>query len=759
MPSNVNMGTSYHYGSDSRHMEMFCDEGYAFTGWYDKIDDQAYYVEYAYDGYNINYPPIVLYMQCEKTETVSTWDDLKTLIESNRSGGSKIYVQLPASLSATSKIEVKDNSTVILLGNSSGTTITNNLADDAIFSVSNQGRLVLEGWCGLNADGNFVSAPLVFEGNSSSITSSSTNGMLCVSDWGNLVMSLTKVQNFKSTVSSPLYLDANGYAVLLSSTFEKNSGNNGGAVQLTGWNSGLKIGLTTFSENSADYGGALYINNGNSAEVTISSAEFTGNTASTGGGAIYVGNNSSTSLNFYGGIYFAENQASTEGGAVNLFEGNIEFPSEYFEDSWLYFSDNTASSAGDDLYKSENVHLSGVPRYTYRGSQLNWKKDSSGSRATESSDEFDYADYYSNELGLKAFPDLAAADVVNNAEIKFTNNTAETGGGGAILTGAYYNVYSLSNLVEWTATPMPTDTPTPTDTPLPATATPTPTETPLPTDTPTATNTPVTPTDTPTATNTPVPTDTPVTPTDTPLPPTDTPLPPTDTPTATDTPVTPTDTPTATNTPVPTDTPVTPTDTPLPTDTPTATMTLTPSNTPTITNTPTATPFVLFPLPRELPGTGFSALHAESLPEKPASVNYRPTGKTLQIPSLDVQIEVLEIPYMDGDYPVTWLGDAIGSLEGYERMFAAHNHLNTIEAGPFALISLLEDGTRIFLTDGTGALTVYEVYANEKLDPAAFAEVAEETERADGIALITCEDESVTGEYASRRVVFAKPVL
>ncbi len=761
MPSNVNMGTSPHYDSGSYHMEMFCDEGYAFTGWYDKIDNQAYYVEYAYDGYNINYPPDELYMQCEKTETVSTWDELKTLIESNRSHGSKIYVQLPASLSATSKIEVKDGSTVILLGNSSGTTITNNLADDAIFSVSNQGRLVLEGWCGLNADGNFVSAPLVFEGNSSSITSSSTNGMLCVSDWGNLVMSLTKVQNFKSTVSSPLYLDANGYAVLLSSTFEKNSGNNGGAVQLAGWNSGLKVGLTTFSENSADYGGALYINNSNSAEVTISSAEFTGNAALTGGGAIYVGNNSSTFLNFYGGIYFANNQAYTEGGAVNLFEGNIEFPSEYeyFEDSWLYFSDNTASSAGDDLYKSENVHLSSVPRYTYQGSQLNWKKDSSDSRATESSDEFDYGNYYSNELGLKAFPNRAAADVVNNAEIKFTNNIAETGGGGAILTGAYYNVYSLSNLVEWTATPMPTDTPTPTDTPLPATATPTPTETPLPTDTPMATDTPLPPTDTPTAT------DTPVTPTDTPLP--------TDTPTATNTPVTPTDTPTATDTPVtptdtpmPTDTPVTPTDTPTatntpvtPTDTPTATMTLTPSNTPTITNTPTATPFVLFPLPRELPGTGFSALHAESLPEKPASVNYRPTGKTLQIPSLDVQIEVLEIPYTDGDYPVTWLGDAVGSLEGYERMFAAHNHLNTIEAGPFALISLLEDGTRIFLTDGTGAMTVYEVYANEKLDPAAFAEVAEETERADGIALITCEDESVTGEYASRRVVFAKPVL
>lgn len=44
-------------------------------------------------------------------------------------------------------------------------------------------------------------------------------------------------------------------------------------------------------------------------------------------------------------------------------------------------------------------------------------------------------------------------------------------------------------------------------------------------------------------------------------------------------------------------------------------------------------------------------------------------------------------------------------------------------------------------------------------DSTAFAAVAEETERADGIALITCEDERTTGGYASRRVVFAKPVL
>ncbi len=163
-------------------------------------------------------------------------------------------------------------------------------------------------------------------------------------------------------------------------------------------------------------------------------------------------------------------------------------------------------------------------------------------------------------------------------------------------------------------------------------------------------------------------------------------------------------------------------------------------------------------MPGKLPETGFSAIRAETLPEKPASVNYRPTGKTLQIPSLDIQIDVLEIPYTDGEYPVTWLGGAVGSLEGYDRLYAAHNHLNTTEAGPFALISLLENGTRVFVTDRDGSPEIYEVYANVKLAPTAFAAAANEAARADSIALITCEDERIEGGYAARRVVFARRV-
>ena len=672
LPSSVQHLPLYPDGSP--YLPLTCDAGYAFIGWAVVQPDDYEFSRFYRPGdtFEIHYPPSALRMLCVETQTVSTWEELEMLIENNGtpSYGSSIAVQLPASLTATSKIDIQYNSSVILLGAADGTTITNNLADDAIFSVGDYGSLVFEGYYQYDDDGNSVSSPIVIEGNSANITSSSTSGLLYVSDYGRIVMNLTTVQNFSSTECSPLYVGEDGTAVLLSSEFANNSvastddsDDVGGAVRVVGSGSNLYVGLTTFRGNKADYGGALYVADGS--EVNIASAEFSGNSAENYGGAIFLGGGvyDLGTFNIYGSSYFAENKASAYGGAIQWVADNaIEFPEDDFDQTWLYFSDNTADKAGADWFNPPNSFVNSTfPQYTRHGMSLNWKTDFESERATESTTSYydSSADYYSTGLALKSFSDAAAADVLNDADIKFTNNSATNGSGGAIAAGMYngtdvvtryeghthYRNVRSADFAEWTPTPLPTDTPTPTDTP------------------------------------------------------------------------------------------VTPTD------------------------TPTATPFVLFPLPRELPGTGFSAVHAESLPEKPAAVNYRPTGMTLQIPSLDVQVEVLEIPYTDGEYPVTWLGASAGSLEGYEHMFAAHNHLNTTEAGPFARISLLEDGTRIFLTDGAGELTVYEVYANLRLEPTEFAAVAEETERSAAIALITCEDERATGGYASRRVVFAKPVL
>lgn len=187
----------------------------------------------------------------------------------------------------------------------------------------------------------------------------------------------------------------------------------------------------------------------------------------------------------------------------------------------------------------------------------------------------------------------------------------------------------------------------------------------------------------------------------------------------------------------------------------------------TITNTKTGGdhPFPqFFPL-EELPKTGFSALRPTALAEKPLKLNYAASGLTLQIPVLDVMTNIVTVPYTDGEYPVEWLGNAAGMLEGFANpgegftVLTGHNHLNTTEAGPFALLSALDKGDMIFVTDAGNALRSFKVYASEKIAAADSAAVESIAKRYDGsLTLLTCEDESPEGGYASRRVIAAYPI-
>ena len=167
-----------------------------------------------------------------------------------------------------------------------------------------------------------------------------------------------------------------------------------------------------------------------------------------------------------------------------------------------------------------------------------------------------------------------------------------------------------------------------------------------------------------------------------------------------------------------------------------------------------------------LPETGFSAVRPQALPEKPLSVSYKPLSWTLQIPTLDVITEIVEVPSQDGTYPVTWLGYDAGLLQGYAlpgegpTVLTGHNHLNTTEAGPFALIQQMEIGDRIFVTDENNEIQIFKVYANEKIDETDFAGLNRIVElRENSLTLLTCEDERPTGGYQNRRVIAAEPVV
>ena len=166
----------------------------------------------------------------------------------------------------------------------------------------------------------------------------------------------------------------------------------------------------------------------------------------------------------------------------------------------------------------------------------------------------------------------------------------------------------------------------------------------------------------------------------------------------------------------------------------------------------------------ELPKTGFPTGKQQILPERPLSLNYVPLGWTLEIPSVSVSAEIVTVPFDGGSYPVTWLGHAAGIPEGYSlpgegrTILTGHNHLNTTASGPFALLKELKEGDKIFTLNPQNELTRYSVYANIKAgayDTAALEAVS--NREVGSIVLITCEDEQVSGGYASRRIVAAKP--
>ena len=162
----------------------------------------------------------------------------------------------------------------------------------------------------------------------------------------------------------------------------------------------------------------------------------------------------------------------------------------------------------------------------------------------------------------------------------------------------------------------------------------------------------------------------------------------------------------------------------------------------------------------ELPGTGLTgslSFHAK--------LNYEPLTMELEIPSLNVHTEIVKVPSAGGNFPVEGLGMDAGLLEGTAlpgegvSVLAAHNTLSREEYGPFALISTLEEGERIFVRDADGSMMIFEVCNNAKIDASDVSGLfAAASQYEPSLTLLTCEDELLTGGYASRRVVSARKI-
>ncbi|MBR6090603.1 MAG: class F sortase [Anaerolineaceae bacterium] len=168
----------------------------------------------------------------------------------------------------------------------------------------------------------------------------------------------------------------------------------------------------------------------------------------------------------------------------------------------------------------------------------------------------------------------------------------------------------------------------------------------------------------------------------------------------------------------------------------------------------------------ELPATGFPTHKSVPLALQPESLEYADLSMRIQIPSINVDVELTGVPETENTWAVEWLGNRAGLLSGSAlpgdgfAMIAAHNHLNTEEIGPFALLFGLEENDRIFINTADGGLQIFSVYANELLEPEDLGKMASIAQSHEGsIILVTCENEMIEGGYQNRRVVFARPLF
>ena len=167
---------------------------------------------------------------------------------------------------------------------------------------------------------------------------------------------------------------------------------------------------------------------------------------------------------------------------------------------------------------------------------------------------------------------------------------------------------------------------------------------------------------------------------------------------------------------------------------------------------------------QELPATGFPTSFRMPLAVRPDELKYADLGMTLQIPALEVSVDLVGVPQVGNDWAIEWLGANAGILSGTSEpgrgytMIAGHNHLNESEMGPFRNIGSLKQYDTIYITLENGMNLPFSVYANELLRPDDYEEIAKiALEDPNSIVLVTCENESKDGGYLNRRVVFAKP--
>jgi LPXTG-site transpeptidase (sortase) family protein len=162
-----------------------------------------------------------------------------------------------------------------------------------------------------------------------------------------------------------------------------------------------------------------------------------------------------------------------------------------------------------------------------------------------------------------------------------------------------------------------------------------------------------------------------------------------------------------------------------------------------------------------LPETGFAPGVITQLPLQPAELAYQSAGIVLEIPRLGVRTDVVTVPFSNGGWDVTWLGNSAGYLEGSayptwkgNTVITAHNWTPLNQPGIFANINDLMYGDQIKI-HAFGQTYTYEMRSRLLISSRNLSSVFK-SEYLDWVTLMTCEAfDETSGEYRYRRLIRA----
>lgn len=165
----------------------------------------------------------------------------------------------------------------------------------------------------------------------------------------------------------------------------------------------------------------------------------------------------------------------------------------------------------------------------------------------------------------------------------------------------------------------------------------------------------------------------------------------------------------------------------------------------------------------KLPRTGFAPNRITSLPVQSDDLAYTNMGDIwLEIPSINVESNIIGVPQVDNNWDVTWLGNDAGWLNGTtfpswegNSVITAHVTDANGQPGPFAKLKDMKHGDRV-IVHMYGEKYIFEVRATRMVKPSSTEYAFKHLDDYSYLTLITCQGYNpMNGSYLFRRIVRA----